>query len=36
MMFPKINSQAKWIAALYKWFGLYSIPLLTIVTIISI
>jgi hypothetical protein len=36
MTFPKINKQARGIAALYKWFGLYSIPLLTVVTIISI
>ncbi len=34
--FPKITGQAKGIAGLYKWLGLYSIPLLTIVTIISI
>lgn len=36
MTFPKINKQARGIAALYKVFGLYSIPLLTVVTIISI
>lgn len=36
MKFRRINSQARVIAALYKGLGLYSIPLLTIVTIISI
>lgn len=34
--FPGITRQARGIARLYKWLGLYSIPLLTIVTIISI
>jgi len=34
--FPGITKQARGIARLYKWFGLYSIPLLTIVTVISI
>ena len=30
--FPGISKQARGIARLYKWLGLYSIPLLTIVT----
>jgi hypothetical protein len=34
--FPGITKQARGIAKLYKWLGLYSIPVLTIVTIISI
>lgn len=36
MTFPKINKQARGIAALYTWLGLISIPVLTIVTIISV
>jgi hypothetical protein len=34
--FPGITKQAKWIAKLYKFFGLWSIPILTIATTISI
>src|SRR6266568_620152 len=34
--FPGITKQARGIAKLYKWLGLYSIPVLTIVTIVSI
>lgn len=33
--FPRIQQQGRWIASAYKLVGLYSVPLLTIVTIIS-
>lgn len=36
MSFPRINKQATGIAALYTWLGLISIPVLTIVTVISV
>jgi hypothetical protein len=36
MDFPGITKQARWIAKLYKFLGLWSIPILTIATTISI